>query len=51
MINYQIYRLARSLGQKEKHVRDNYTYSEIFERVLFDSHDNYIQSKMNELDT
>ena len=49
MPDYQIYRLAKQLGQPEQFIKDNYSFAEVFERGLFDSHDNYISSEMQKI--
>jgi hypothetical protein len=45
--SYQIYKMAKTLGQPEKFIEDTYTYLQIFERNLFEQHDSYIFREMN----
>lgn len=47
MFDYQIYRLAKQIGQSEQFIKDNYSIAEVFERSLFDSYDTYIYNEMN----
>ena len=36
-----IYKMAKTLGQSEQFIKDNYSFAEIMERNLFDIYDNY----------
>jgi hypothetical protein len=45
-MDYMIYKMAKTLGQSEQFIKDNYTFLEIVERNLFDIHDNYIDREL-----
>lgn len=38
--------MAKALGISEQEVKEQYTHSEIAERNLFESHDDYIQREL-----
>jgi hypothetical protein len=41
-----IYDLAKKLGQTEEEIKNQYTYTEILERKMFDVYDNYIDREL-----
>jgi hypothetical protein len=41
--------MAKTLGQPEQYIKDNYSFTEILERNLFDVYDNYIGRKLTEI--
>jgi len=47
MFDYMIYRMAKKIGQSEQFVMDNYNYTQIAERNLFDNWDVYAQNEMD----
>lgn len=44
--DFQIYQMAKKLGQSEKQIKEQYTFDEIVERNLFDIYDNYIDREL-----
>ena len=47
-LDYQIYNLAKKLGQSEEQIKEQYTYTEIIERNLMEIYDNYIDRTLME---
>lgn len=42
----QIYQLAKRLGQSEEQIKEQYSFTEIIERSLFEVHGGYIDREM-----
>jgi hypothetical protein len=44
-----IYKMAKQLGQSEEQIKEQYTFSEIAERNLFDVYADYIDREVNKV--
>jgi hypothetical protein len=40
--DYQLYQFSKKLGISEKQARKEYSWSEVFERNLFETYDDYV---------
>jgi len=44
--DWQIFSLAKMLGQSEDEIKEQYTYTETVERNLFGIHENYVDREL-----
>jgi len=45
-MDFQIYAMAKKLGQSEEQIMKQYTFDEIIERNLFDIYENFIDREL-----